>query len=68
MPVLAIILRRKLQLGFDTAVSYNLLAAIAGKILIWKDNENVDHHSLTSDRYLLRQQSPTQTRLTTLKP
>ena len=58
MPVLAIILRRKLQLGFAIAVSCNLLADIAGKILIWKDNENVDHHSLTFDRYLVRAAIP----------
>jgi hypothetical protein len=58
MPALVIILRKKLQLGFDIAVSWNLLAAIAGKILIWKDHENVDHHSRTSDRYLVRHQIP----------
>jgi len=58
MPVLAIILRRKLQLGFDIAVSWNLLAAIAAKILIGKDHEKVDHHSLTSDRHLVRNQFP----------
>ena len=56
MPV--IILRRNLQLGFAIAVSYNSLPAIAGKILRWKGHENVDHHSLTSDRYLVRHQFP----------
>lgn len=61
MPVLVIILRKKLQLGFDIAVSWNLLAAIAGNILIWKDNENVDHHSRASDRYLVRINSEDQT-------
>lgn len=66
MPVLAIILKRKLQLGFAIAVSWNLLAAMAGKIPIWKENENVDHHSLTSDRYLVRHQFPIGPRLTTL--
>lgn len=52
MPVLEIMLRRKLQIGFALGVSGDLLAAIAAKILIWKDNKNVDHHSLTSDRCL----------------
>ena len=61
MPGLVIILRKKLQLAFDIAVSWNLLAAIAGKILIWKDNENVDHHSRDRDRYLVRINSEDQT-------
>ena len=58
MPVLENSLTGKLQIGFALAVSWDLLAAIAAKILIRKDNKNVDHHSLTSDRYLVRHQFP----------